>query len=193
MARDAKAHGIRDAAPEDAPQVAAIDTVAAVGDSERRASIECWIANGSMRVAVAADEIVGYCVTERAFFGHWFVVMLMVAEGARGQGIGAELLLDAQRQRDTAKLFTSTNLSNQPMQRLLGRLGWRSVGIVYGLDEGDPELFYLAPRARPASAEVALVQGLQAGEHLRQVAFMHHAEPLGCPGDGDVEVVQPAG
>jgi len=56
-------------------------------------------------------------------------------------------LLDAQRQRDTAKLFTSTNLSNQPMQRLLARLGWRSVGIVYGLDEGDPELFYLAPRA----------------------------------------------
>lgn len=72
--------------------------------------------------------------------------MLMVAEGARGQGIGAELLLDAQRQRETAKLFTSTNLSNQPMQRLLARLGWRSVGIVYGLDEGDPELFYLAPK-----------------------------------------------
>jgi ribosomal protein S18 acetylase RimI-like enzyme len=98
-----------------------------------------------MRVAVAADEILGYCVTERAFFGHWFVVMLMVAEGARGRGIGTELLLDAQRQRDTAKLFTSTNLSNQPMQRLLARLGWSSAGIVYGLDEGDPELFYLAP------------------------------------------------
>ena len=73
--------------------------------------------------------------------------MLMVAEGARGQGIGAELLLDAQQKRETAKLFTSTNLSNQPMQRLLARLGWRSVGIVYGLDEGDPELFYLAPKA----------------------------------------------
>ena len=71
----------------------------------------------------------------------------MVAESARGHGIGAELLLDAQRQRETAKLFTSTNLSNQPMQRLLARLGWRSVGIVYGLDEGDPELFYLAPEA----------------------------------------------
>jgi ribosomal protein S18 acetylase RimI-like enzyme len=141
----AKAHGIRDAIPEDAPQVAAIDLVAAVGDNGRRASIERWIADGSMRVAVAADEIVGYCVTERAFFGHWFVVMLMVGEGARRQGIGAELLLDAQQQRDTAKLFTSTNLSNQPMQRLLARLGWSSVGIVYGLDEGDPELFYLAP------------------------------------------------
>ena len=125
----------------------AIDTVAASGDNERRAAIEHWAAAGSMRVAVVADEIVGYSVIERTFFGQWFVVMLMVAEGARGHGIGAELLLDAQRQRETAKLFTSTNLSNQPMQRLLARLDWRSVGIVYGLDEGDPELFYLAPRA----------------------------------------------
>jgi ribosomal protein S18 acetylase RimI-like enzyme len=136
---------IRDATSVDMPRVMVLDTVASTGDGERRASIERWIADGSMRVAVAADEIVGYCVTERAFFGHWFVVTLMVAEGARGQGIGAELLLDARRQRDTAKLFTSTNLSNQPMQRLLARLGWSSVGIVYGLDEGDPELFYLAP------------------------------------------------
>ena len=146
-----------------------------------------------MRVAVVADEIVGYCVTERAFFGQWFVVMLMVAERARGQGIGAELLLEAQRQRDTAKLFTSTNLSNQPMQRLLARLGWPSVGIVYGLDEGDPELFYLAPKATPASGRAGVVQGLQAGEHFREVAFMHHAEPPGCPGDRHVEIVQPAG
>jgi ribosomal protein S18 acetylase RimI-like enzyme len=142
-----KANRIRDAAPADALEVAAIDTVAASGDNERRAAIKRWAADGSMRIAVVADEIVGCCVTERAFFGQWFVVMLMVAEGARGQGIGAELLLDAQRQRETAKLFTSTNLSNQPMQRLLARLGWRSVGIVYGLDEGDPELFYLAPKA----------------------------------------------
>jgi ribosomal protein S18 acetylase RimI-like enzyme len=131
----------------DAPQVEALDIVATAGDGERRASIERWIADGSMRVVVAADEIAGYCVAERAFFGHWFVVILTVAEGARGQGIGAELLLDAQGQRDAAKLFTSTNLSNQRMQRLLARLGWRSVGIVYGLDEGDPELFYLAPKA----------------------------------------------
>ena|SRR5215475_3934357 len=139
---------IRDPASGDAPQVVALDTVAAAGDGERRASIERWIAGGLMRVAVAADEIiVGYCDTERAFFGQWFTGMLMVAEGARGQGIGAELLLDAQRQRDTAKLFTSTNLSNQPMQRLLACLGWRSVGIVYGLDEDDPEVFYLVPRA----------------------------------------------
>jgi ribosomal protein S18 acetylase RimI-like enzyme len=146
MNKGVKANRIRDAAPADASEVVAIDTVAASGDNERRVAIERWIDHGSMRVAMAANEIVGYYVTERAFFGQWFVVMLIVAESARGQGIGAELLLDARRQRETAKLFTSTNLSNQPMQRLLKRLGWRSVGIVYGLDEGDPELFYLAPK-----------------------------------------------
>jgi ribosomal protein S18 acetylase RimI-like enzyme len=146
VTKGGKMSSIRDAASADTSRVVVLDTVAAGGDAERRASIERWAAAGSMRVAVAADEIVGYCVTERAFFGQWFVVMLMVAEGARGQGIGAELLLDARRQRETAKLFSSTNLSNQPMQRLLARLGWRSVGILYGLDEGDPELFYLAPK-----------------------------------------------
>jgi ribosomal protein S18 acetylase RimI-like enzyme len=146
MSTGVKANRIRGAAPADALEVVAIDTVAASGDNDRRAAIERWAADGSMRVVDVADEIVGYCVAERAFFGQWFVVMLMVAESARGQGIATELLLDAQWQRETAKLFTSTNLSNQPMQRLLARLGWRSVGIVYGLDEGDPELFYLAPR-----------------------------------------------
>jgi ribosomal protein S18 acetylase RimI-like enzyme len=147
VTKGGKMSSIRDAASGDMSRVVALDTVAAGGGTERRASIERWVADGSMRVAVAADEIVGYCVTERAFFGQWFVAVLMVAESARGHGIGAELLLDAQRRQETAKLFTSTNLSNQPMQRLLARLGWRSVGIVYGLDEGDPELFYLAPRA----------------------------------------------
>jgi acetyltransferase (GNAT) family protein len=117
----------------------------------------------------------------------------MVAEDFRGQGIGAELLQDAQRQRDTAKLFTSTNLSNQPMQRLLARLGWRSAGIVYGLDEGDPELSIWPRGQSPASAEVGLDQGLQAGEDFRHVAFIHDAEALGCPGDRHVEIVEPAG
>ncbi|MFB6715807.1 MULTISPECIES: hypothetical protein [unclassified Streptomyces] len=40
-------------------------------------------------------------------------------------------------------MFTSTNVSNQPMQQLLQRAGWRPVGLLHGLDEGDPELFYL--------------------------------------------------
>jgi ribosomal protein S18 acetylase RimI-like enzyme len=156
VAEGSRLIGIRDAVPADAPRISALDTVAAAGAEERRTSIGRWIASGSTRVAVtademAADEVVGYCVTERTFLGQAFVEVLMVAASARGQGIGAELLLDAQRRCDTAKLFTSTNLSNQPMQRLLARLGWRSAGIVYGLDEGDPELFFLAPDQKPTA------------------------------------------
>ncbi|WP_237540426.1 MULTISPECIES: hypothetical protein [unclassified Streptomyces] len=44
------------------------------------------------------------------------------------------------------KLLTSTNVSDQPMQRLLLRAGWSPVGLLHGLDEGDPELFHLCGR-----------------------------------------------
>ena len=72
MSAGAKASRIRDAAPIEVPQVVAIDTTAAAGDSERRAAIERWIAAGSMRVAVAADEIVGYQGGRRcAGLGRW--------------------------------------------------------------------------------------------------------------------------
>lgn len=43
----------------------------------------------------------------------------------------------------TEKLFTSTNLSNLPMQSLLVRLGYLLSGVIHHLDEGDPELVYV--------------------------------------------------
>jgi hypothetical protein len=42
----------------------------------------------------------------------------------------------------TAKLFTSTNLSNVPMQMLLRKLAYKLSGVIHGLDENDPELIY---------------------------------------------------
>jgi len=136
---------IRDALAADVPRLAEVDHLAASGDHGRRAAIAQWVTTESIRVAQTQGQVVGYCVTEYTFFGQAFVTMLMVATNARGHGIGARLLLDAQQRRNTTKMFTSTNLSNQPMHRLLTRLGWQSAGIVYGLDEGDPELFFLAP------------------------------------------------
>jgi hypothetical protein len=65
----------------------------------------------------------------------------------RARGVAAQRLCDGDIQIVEAghAQVVATNLSNQPMQRLLTRLGWQSAGIVYGLDEGDPELFFLAP------------------------------------------------
>jgi ribosomal protein S18 acetylase RimI-like enzyme len=127
------------------PLLAQADSLAASGHHGRRAEIQQWVTTADTRMAQTPARVIGYCVTEYSFFGQAFVTMLMVAEDARGRGTGARLLLDAQQRRRTPKLFTSTNLSNQPMQRLLTRLGWQSAGIVYGLDEGDPELFFSAP------------------------------------------------
>ena len=49
------------------------------------------------------------------------------------------------RQSGLYRLFTSTNVSNLPMQQLLQHAGWSATGILHGLDEGDPELFSLSP------------------------------------------------
>ncbi|MGW4040809.1 hypothetical protein ACWEIM_31815 [Streptomyces sp. NPDC004778] len=46
------------------------------------------------------------------------------------------------------QLVTSTNVSNQPMRRLLRRVGWNPVGLLHGPDAGDPELFSLRPAPR---------------------------------------------
>ena len=82
---------------------------------------------------------IGYTVVEPSFFGNDFLVLIVVGAEHRNAGIGQLLMGDVEaRERDT-KLFTSTNLSNQVMQRLLGRRGWHSSGMVFGLDEGDPE------------------------------------------------------
>jgi hypothetical protein len=44
---------------------------------------------------------------------------------------------------ETAKLFTTTNLSNLPMQSLLAKLGYKLSGVIDDLDLGDPELVYV--------------------------------------------------
>jgi ribosomal protein S18 acetylase RimI-like enzyme len=104
-----------------------------------------WIGSGGTRVAVQCGSIVGFSVTERTFFGNDFIEMLQVSKDTRRRGVASMLLDAVSAEHGTEKVFTSTNLSNSPMQALLTRLGWESVGIVYGLDEGDPELFYKAP------------------------------------------------
>lgn len=40
------------------------------------------------------------------------------------------------------KLFTSTNLSNLPMQSLLSKSGYELSGVIHNLDVGDPEIVY---------------------------------------------------
>jgi GNAT superfamily N-acetyltransferase len=136
------------AEPSDWPALAKIDSVAAAGDHARRDSIRRWCAQGVAIMARDSSGPLGYSVLEYSFFEQGFVTMLMVAPGARRRGVGAQLLTAVETICTTAKLFTSTNVSNHPMQQLLQHVGWHPVGLLHGLDEGDPELFYLRPSTR---------------------------------------------
>ena len=135
--------------PSDWAALAKIDSVAAAaGDHARRDSIRRWCEQGVVLMARDSSGPLGYSVLEYSFFEQGFVTMLMVAPSARRRGVGARLLTAVETVCTTTKLFTSTNVSNHPMQQLLQRAGWHPVGLLHGLDEGDPELFYLCPSTR---------------------------------------------
>lgn len=130
-------HRVRAATSQDVAALLSLDTV---GGPARAAAIASWIAAGQVRVHDDGHPR-GYAVLTREFFGRPFLALLMVAADARGRGVGESLLRDA----TVPGAFTSANLSNQPMQRLLTRCGWEACGMVHGLDEGDPEVFYRVP------------------------------------------------
>jgi GNAT superfamily N-acetyltransferase len=92
--------------------------------------------------AVDGTGVVGYLVMDHAFFERGFVVMLCVHPEHRRRGIGQALMRHAEVACRTQRIFTSTNRSNLPMQRLLEGLGYRCSGMVEDLDPGDPEVFY---------------------------------------------------
>ena len=143
---------IGDGSAEHFEALVAVDRIAQQ-DPERREELRRWLASGSVRVATRGGSPVGYTVVEPSFFGNDFLVLIVVGEQHRNAGIGQLLMGDVEaRERDT-KLFTSTNLSNQIMQRLLARRGWHSSGMVFGLDEGDPELFYQFPQSPHLASE----------------------------------------
>ncbi len=96
-----------------------------------------------MLIADREGDVIGYAILDRCFFGRPFLRLLFVRAENRRQGVGT-MLLSAVLKSQSERTFTSTNLSNAPMQQVLKKLGWQVCGMVDGLDEGDPELFYFA-------------------------------------------------
>ena len=133
---------IRPAAESDLEALCSFDLIAR-REEGRREFIRGSVAAGSCHVAEVGGEVIGYGVLSHAFYGHGFVEMLYVHPGRRRRGAGAALLLHMESLCRTPKMFTSTNLSNLPMQSLLNRMGYALSGVIHNLDEGDPELVYL--------------------------------------------------
>ena len=133
---------IREATVADIDELVRLDTIAP-HDSTRKFFIRKWVDDGECFVAVKADCIVGYGVLNYSFFHLGNVDMLMIHSEFRQQGIGRKLLRHLETRCKTKKFWVTTNLSNQPMQKLLASEGFVLSGFVDNLDEGDPELIFL--------------------------------------------------
>ena len=133
---------IRRAKPSDGKKIRAFDEIAQV-EASRVAFIERSIKSNQCFVAVVDERVVGYGILNDRFYDHGFIDMVYVDRNLRRRGIGSALIRHMERSCRTAKLFTSTNRSNKPMQLLLNKLGYQRSGIIENLDEGDPEWVYV--------------------------------------------------
>ena len=75
--------------------------------------------------------------------------MLYVAESERGKGIGEALLLHAVANAPTNEFLLRPMSRTTECSGLFRRLGWSVSGLLHGLDDGDPELFYFIDRIGP--------------------------------------------
>jgi ribosomal protein S18 acetylase RimI-like enzyme len=132
---------VRAAVEDDINPLYTLDDIAQ-REEERREFIRREIAAGDCFVAVIDKTVVGYGVLNYTFHHTGCIDMLYIHSDYRRRGVGTALLRHMESRCRTPKLFTSTNQSNLKMQSLLGKLGYEPSGVIYNLDEGDPELVY---------------------------------------------------
>ena len=132
---------IRPANESDVEALCSFDLIARC-ESDRREFIRRAVVSGACFVAVAEEEVIGYGVLNYNFYSNGQIEMLYVRSGHRRRGAGEALVQHMESLCQTPKLFTSTNLSNLPMQALLAKLGYVLSGVIHNLDEGDPEIVY---------------------------------------------------
>ncbi|HGA3040704.1 TPA: N-acetyltransferase family protein [Serratia marcescens] len=135
---------VRLATETDAAALIALDS-AAEDEPQRAAQIRAWCGQGICYLAEEHGMAMGYGVLHYHFFGCGFIEMLMVGERYRRRGVGLVLIAALKSHCRHPKLFTSTNRSNLPMQRLLLNAGFVASGQIDNLDDGDPEQVFFIP------------------------------------------------
>ena len=93
-------------------------------------------------IILANNSKVGFVIFDYRFFDQGWIELIIIDKGYRGRGIGGKTIDLICEQSKSSKVFTSTNLSNTPMQSVLAKAGFMYSGKLEGLDDDDPELFY---------------------------------------------------
>ena len=113
-----------------------------VNNSERFDMIKISIDNNQCLIAKADNKVAGYLIFNKSFYHNNFIELLIIDQLFRRQGIGTALIRFYENITKKGKIFSSTNKSNVTMQKLLNKLGYIESGIIYNLDEDDPEIIY---------------------------------------------------
>ncbi len=132
---------IRLAEQDDIEAILSFDEVAQ-NNQKRIDQIKHVVENGTCYVGLANSKIIAYGVFSYNFYECGMIEMIYVHADFRRQGIGNQFLSFFKKICKTDKLFTSTNESNIPMQKSLIQAQFLRSGIIYNLDEKDPELVY---------------------------------------------------
>ncbi len=124
-------------------QVVALDE-RVIGSRSREVIIRNAVKDGRCFVIPGDGVVAAYAIVNDNFFDRHFIELLIVKAESRRNGFGRSLMhyLTDLYCRGGGELFTSTNSSNAPMQKLLDVCGFICCGNIGRLDEGDPELIY---------------------------------------------------
>jgi ribosomal protein S18 acetylase RimI-like enzyme len=114
----------------------------AEADPFRRALVLSAVEHRECFVAEENGVLLGYGVMNYGFFHRGFVSLIYVNTAHRRRRIASGLFDQFEERCRSSRIFTSTNLSNLPMQSFLVFRGYVVSGVVQDLDERDPELFY---------------------------------------------------
>ncbi len=133
---------IRIAKPSDIKALVDLDPVSST-DVKRIPFIKQSVRSKTCHLLESNGCLVGYGVFSYGFFQYGFIEMMYIHPDFRREHLATRLMNHFEVICSTEKLFTSTNTSNIPSQRLLASLGYQPSGVIENLDEGDPELIYL--------------------------------------------------
>ncbi|MGV2940550.1 N-acetyltransferase family protein [Mesobacillus sp. LC4] len=113
-----------------------------IGNTSRKDFIEKAIKQGRCILVNENEDVAGFLIYDTHFFECTFISLVIVSPAKRRKGIASQLMNDLVRMAPTDKIFSSTNRSNESMQKVFEANGFVESGIVENLDEGDPEIIY---------------------------------------------------
>ncbi|MGG0302704.1 GNAT family N-acetyltransferase [Bacillus albus] len=119
-----------------------------IGNDSRRDYINKTINEGRCIIVKEDNSISGFLTYDTNFFDCTFLSLIIVSPTRRRRGYASSLISYMLSHSPTQKIFSSTNKSNESMQKVFHSNGFIRSGMIENLDEGDPEIIFYTKKLR---------------------------------------------